>query len=170
MGLHAFAAPIGPERPRTPDRSYGVPVRGGELMKWDTVVERLSDALNYWVATVDHRGWPHATPIWGVFVEEDLFLETSPTTFKARNLARNPAVAVHLHDGDRVVAVEGVAEPFKPEPRLTELIASAFAAKYPGYRPDPTDWERGGLYRIVPRVVFAWRDMPTATRWRFTAG
>ena len=165
--FHTFADPIGPERPRTPDRSYGVPARGGELMTWDMVVERLRDALNYWVATVDPRGRPHAMPIWGVFVEDDLYLETSPRTLKARNLATNPAVAVHLEDGTHVVAVEGVAQPFTPDPGLAELIAAAYAAKYENYRPAPTDWDRGGLYRIVPRVVFAWRDMPTATRWRF---
>ena len=27
--------------------------------------------------------------------------------------------------------------------------------------------DRGGLYRVVPRTVSGWRDMPTAARWRF---
>jgi hypothetical protein len=39
--------------------------------------------------------------------------------------------------------------------------------KYDGYAPDPAEWENESLYRVEPRVVFAWRDMPTATCWRF---
>ena len=51
---------------------------------------------------------------------------------------------------------------------MAAAIAEAFAAKYATYRPEATEWDDGGLYVVLPRVVFAWRDMPTATRWRFT--
>lgn len=166
----AFTSPIGPERPRTPGRDYGVPRRGGELISWEVVVERLREAANYWVATVDARRRPHCMPIWGVFVANDLYLETSPSTLKARNLIGNPGIAVHLEDGDRVVAIEGVAEPFRPNGRRAREIADAYGAKYAGYHPAPSSWDQGGLYRVLPRVVFAWRDMPTATRWRFPTG
>jgi nitroimidazol reductase NimA-like FMN-containing flavoprotein (pyridoxamine 5'-phosphate oxidase superfamily) len=138
------------------------------MIAWDEVMERLSAERNFWLATVDPRHRPHAMPVWGVFVDDDLFLETSGVTLKARNVAANPAVAVHLEDGDRVVAIEGRAEPITPDRLLGERLAAAFAAKYVGYRPSPGEWSRGGLYRIVPRVAFAWHDMPSATRWRFT--
>jgi len=136
-------------------------------MTWAWVRERLDPARTYWMATVDTRGRPNAMPAWGVVVEDDLYLETPAVTRRARNLLSNPAVAVHIELGDHVVAIEGVAEGIAPEPELAVAIAAAFAAKYGTYRPEPTEWDGGGLYAILPRVVFAWRDMPTATRWRF---
>jgi hypothetical protein len=135
-------------------------------MPWSFVLDRLRRARNYWVSTVRPDGRPHAAPIWGVLVEDDLYLETDPGTRKARNLSRRPAVSVHPELVDEVVIVEGLARPFRPDSRLAVEVAAAFAAKYPGYRPEPDSWDRGGLYHVDPSVVFAWRDMPTATRWR----
>ena len=110
-----------------------------------------------------------AAPIWGVLVEDDLYLETAPFTRKARNIAARPAVSVHVERGDEAVIVDGDAEDFRPDGRLGALLAAAFAAKYPGYEPTPDSWSDGSLCRVVPRKILAWRDMPTATRWRFTA-
>jgi hypothetical protein len=137
-------------------------------MTWAWVRERLDPARQYWMPTVDPQGRPSAMPMWGVVVEDDLYLETPAVTRRARNLASSPAVAVHLELGDHVVAVEGVAERLVPEPELAAAIAMAFAGKYDSYRPEATEWNEGGLYVILPRIVFAWRDMATATRWRFS--
>ncbi len=145
-----------------------MPTDGGELMTWAWVRERLDPARTYWMATVDPQHRPSAMPVWGVVVEDDLYLETPAVTRRARSLARNPAVAVHLELGDHLVAIEGTAEGIVPEPALAVAMAAAFAAKYDAYDPAPTEWDGGGLYIIVPRTVFAWRDMPTATRWRFS--
>ena len=102
MSAHrgAFAQPPRPERPMSPPPSYGVPTQGGELMPWSFVIEQLERARNYWVVTVGRRETPHSAPVWGVFVSDDLFFETSPMTRKARNLARNPAAVVHTESGD----------------------------------------------------------------------
>ena len=163
----AFAGPPDPERPISPPPSYGVPTEGGELMPWSFVVGELTKARNYWVVTVGRQNRPHSAPVWGAFVADDLFLETSPTTRKARNLARNPAVVVHTESGDEVVIVEGSAARFPASAELAVEIARAFAGKYEGYHPDPAEWAaQGSLYRVEPTVVFAWRDMPTATCWR----
>jgi Pyridoxamine 5'-phosphate oxidase len=137
-------------------------------MTWAWVRERLDPARTYWMATVDARYRPSAMPVWGVVVEDDLYLETPAVTRRARSLARNPAVAVHLELGDHLVAIEGIAWSIVPEPSLAADIAAAFAAKYEAYDPAPTEWDDGGLYVVLPRVVFAWRDMPTATRWRIS--
>ena len=34
-------------------------------------------------------------------------------------------------------------------------------------RAEPDRWDQGSAWRIAPESVLAWRDMPTATRWRF---
>jgi hypothetical protein len=31
----------------------------------------------------------------------------------------------------------------------------------------PRDWDHGGLVRVEPATLLAWREMPTTTRWRF---
>ena len=169
MSAHrgAFAQPPRPERPMSPPPSYGVPTHGGELMPWSFVIEQLERARNYWVVTVGRRETPHSAPVWGVFVSNDLFFETSPMTRKARNLARNPAAVVHTESGDDVVIVEGQARVFSPTREVAAQIARTFAHKYDGYQPDPAEWTEGELYRVEPSAVFAWRDMPTATCWRF---
>src|SRR5262249_9708371 len=82
----AFADPPDPERPLSPPPSYGVPTEGGELMAWAFVVAEIAKARNYWVITVGRQSGPHAAPVWGAFVDDDLFFETAPSTRKARNL------------------------------------------------------------------------------------
>jgi nitroimidazol reductase NimA-like FMN-containing flavoprotein (pyridoxamine 5'-phosphate oxidase superfamily) len=164
----AFAAPPPAGRPTTPGPSYGVPPTGGMMIAWSSVADRLRTATGYWLATVTPDGRPHVVPIWGVMVDDDLYLEVgAPETAKVRNLARNPAVAVHLDGADDAVIVLGTARTARPDAHLGAVLAAAFTAKYTGYAPAPTDWESGGLVRIEPRTVLAWRDMPTATRWVF---
>jgi pyridoxamine 5'-phosphate oxidase-like protein len=165
-----FAREPGRERPESPPPSYGVPETGGELVAWSHVVERLDAATAYWLATVTPGGRPHVVPIWGVLVDHDLYLEIgAPDTAKARNLVANDEVVVHLDDPDDVVIVRGRAVSAVPDPGLGQHIAAAMHAKYPGYGPGADEWDEGGLVRIDPRTVLAWRDMPTATRWRFDA-
>ena len=158
------------ERPRTPDVEYGVPAEGGTMIGWSESVERLRTAEAYWLATTGPDGAPHVVPVWGVLVDDDLFLETgAPNTKKVRNLAANPAVAVHLDGVNQALIVLGTAVAWRPDADLGNALASAFHAKYAGYSPAATDWEDGGLHRIEPRVMLAWGGMPTATRWRFQA-
>ena len=136
------------------------------MVDWAFVMQHLTEARNYWVATVGIDGRPHSAPVWGVLVGDDLYLETSPKTRKARNIERSGALTVTV-GGDEAVIVEGDATAFKPPAEVARKIAAAFKVKYPGYEPEPDSWDKGGLYRVVPRTVFAWRDMPTAARWTF---
>ena len=168
MRRGAFADEPARERPDSPPKSYGVPRKGGTFIEWPDVVERLRTASGYWLATVTPGGRPHVVPIWGVLVGDDLFLETGdPGTIKNRNLAVHKEIAVHLDGVDDVVLVRGRATPAAPDADLGAAMAAAFHEKYPGYEPGPTDWDRGGLIRIEPATLLAWREMPTATRWRF---
>jgi hypothetical protein len=167
-GAFGHAPPA--ERPRTPDVDYGVPAEGGTMIGWSESVERLRTAEAYWLATTGPDGGPHVVPVWGVLVDDDLYLETgAPNTKKVRNLAGNPAVAVHLDGVNQALIVLGTAVAWRPDADLGKALASAFHAKYTGYSPAATDWEDAGLHRIEPRVMLAWGDMPTATRWRFPA-
>ena len=164
----AFGQELAAERPLTPDVAYGVPVNGGSMVDWTECVDRLREAQAYWLATVKSDGSPHVVPVWGVMVGDDLYLETgAPNTAKARNLTKNPSVAIHLDGINDALIVHGRAVPCRPDPALGASLAAAMTAKYKDYAPKPTDWDAGGLHRLEPRVMLAWRDMPTATRWRF---
>ena len=166
--MATFSAEPPRDRPDSPPPSYGVPRRGGAFVDWSQVVERLRTAEAYWLATVTPGGRPHVVPIWGVMVEDELYLETgAPNTIKNRNLAANPELAVHLDGINDAVIVRGVGELTAPERPLGEALAAAFSAKYDGYDPGPDQWRRGGLYRVAPRTILAWQAMPTSTRWTF---
>lgn len=158
------------DRPIIPD-GYGVPETAKGLLPWSHVEERLVAARNYWINTANTAGRPHATPVWGVWVNGALYFDGSPETRRSRDIAVNPAVAVHLESGDDVVILEGTARDIGAPPReLAEAVSAAYCAKYAarGYAPTPEAWNEGGLCEMRPQVAFAWTQFPqNVTRWRF---
>lgn len=136
------------------------------MLSWSHAEELLSAVRNYWVATTSPDGRPHVTRVWGLWVNGTFYFGASPSSRKARNLAENPNVAVHLESGGDVVIVEGTAEVVKdPDPTLAARIAAASTAKY-GVGSEDIE----GSYAVRPRVVFAWSESSfpaTATRWLF---
>jgi len=169
LGPGRFAVEPTRERPDSPPRSYGVPRRGGTFIEWPHVIDRLTTSEGYWLGTVTPAGRPHVVPIWGCFVGNDLYLETgAPDTIKNRNLAGNPNVWVHLDDVNDAVMVRGRGVELRSLDRdLGEALAAAMSGKYKGFDPTPDAWDNGGMWRIDPESVLAWKAMPTSTRWRF---
>jgi general stress protein 26 len=104
--------------------------------------------------------------VWGVWVDDALYFSTDPRSRKARNIAANPEVVVHLESGADVLILEGTAEQVTDPGRLAP-VAEAYEAKY--------DWELAvedpsfGIYSVRPRVAFSWTEdlAESATRWRF---
>ena len=164
------------DRPQLP-AGYGVPEQDEGLLAWDIVEDWLEKAQTYWVSTVRPEGRPHVSPIWGVWVDRSCWLEGSPATRRSQNLVANPEVTVHvslLDDGpwEKVAIVEGRAESaVTPAPDLANRLVEAYAAKYEerfAYRPDPHQWDEGGLWRVQVRKVLAWNQFPTdLTRFTF---
>lgn len=162
---------------RTPRRGRlqmpaGYQVAAGEvaLLPWSHVVERLERAQNYWLATTRPDGSHHVTPVWGVWVDDALYFDGIPTALWARNMAVNPAIAVHLESGTDVVVVEGLGEDVASitDQALASRIVQCWNDKYGRLAPDPAG---DGLFRLRPRTARAWTQFPDdATRWRFTDG
>jgi hypothetical protein len=137
------------------------------LLRWSHVVERLEQALNYWLATTRPDGRPHVTPVWGAWVEQALYFDGLATARWARNIARNPAAAIHLESGTDVVILDGVVEDLVTDAATALRIRDVWDAKYGRLHPDPAT---GGIFRLRPRTARAWSQFPEdATRWRFPA-
>jgi pyridoxine/pyridoxamine 5'-phosphate oxidase len=127
------------------------------MLPWTWADEQLTASRNYWIATVG----PHASPVWGLWQSGGLLFSCGAQSRKARDLARDPRLVVHLESGDEVVILEGVAE----RVAATEDDVEDYQRKY-GIRPDPGE----GWYRVAPQRVLAWRerDYPrSATRFDF---
>src|SRR5258708_13902847 len=99
------------------------------LMTWAETAGRLSAARTYWLATTLPTGAPHAAPVWGAVAGDTLYLYSERRTVKARNIAANPRVVVHLESGEHVLIVHGLAEDLGL-PADVEHVVAALRAKY----------------------------------------
>jgi len=142
-------------------------------LSWPEVAARLAAARNYWLSTTTPSGAPHAAPVWGVVTGGTLYLYSERSTVKARNLAIDPRVVIHLESGEDVLIVRGVAEDLGPPAEVPSVVA-ALAAKYARpedrqYLPD-ADPAFDVVYALRPRSAMAWRlDDYAASqrRWSF---
>lgn len=135
------------------------------LLSWLHVQGRLEGAENYWLITAAPTGRPHATPVWGVWVDNSLIMDGSPITRWGRNIAANRQVTIHLESGTDVVIVDGTVEDVVIERDLAERIVSDWNRKYGRLVPDPAG---SGVFRFHPRSARAWTDFPTdATTFRW---
>ena len=143
--------------------SYGEPGIG--LADWGPVAMRLSEARNYWVVSVRANGRPHAAPVWGAWLDDEIWFSTDPDSVKGRNLAERPEVVVHLESGDDVVIVEGVVAP-APAARF-EAYRAEYRRKYDFEHPG---WGAPGaaVLIVIPRRIMSWneREFPaSAVAW-----
>jgi PPOX class probable F420-dependent enzyme len=127
----------------------------------------MERSRNYWICTTRPDGRPHAMPVWGVWLDDTLWFSTGEGSVKARNLAADPQLVVHLESGDDAVILEGTAERPSLDADGHGRVVAAYAAKYemkPEDLPGPEGW-----YALRASRALAWqeRDFPrTATRWR----
>lgn len=146
---------------------YGIPKNNKGLLPWSHVTERMTQAMHYWICTVDADGRPHVTPVDGLWLNDRLYFGGSPQTLRNRNLAANHAASVHLDSSDDVVILQGDASLETPDHELAVQLSKASAEKY-GYAPGPEDYETSGVHVFRPITVFAWKQFPRdVTRWQF---
>lgn len=129
---------------------------------------RLAQSKNYWICTSRPDGRPHSIPVWGFFIDGAFYFGTARSSRKARNLAANAALSVHLDSGDDVVILEGVAVEVDLSDKST--FKKVDAASRIKYKMPLMVVPESVLYCVRPRVVLAWteNDFPNnATRWQF---
>jgi nitroimidazol reductase NimA-like FMN-containing flavoprotein (pyridoxamine 5'-phosphate oxidase superfamily) len=154
-------------RPNMPH--YGVMAdETSAMLAWDWVDQQMHEARNYWVCSVCRDGRPHCVPVWGVWVDGSLYFGTDKNSVKARNIARDDRVVVHLESGNETVIFEGRVVQARAATEQLKRISKRYVEKY---ELDPQLEDSGDLLlRLLPRRVMAWleRDYPaTATYWLF---
>ncbi|HEY6597683.1 MAG TPA: pyridoxamine 5'-phosphate oxidase family protein, partial [Pseudomonadales bacterium] len=130
------------------------------LLPWSWAESELVKASNYWIISVRPDGRPHASPVWGVWLDGTLYFDGSEQTRRMQNIAAKPEIVVHLESGDEVVVLEGRAGPVPAPPArsLTEKLSALYTGKYADhdYKPKPDQWDRGGLYAMQPHTALGW--------------
>jgi PPOX class probable F420-dependent enzyme len=131
-------------------------------VSWPEVAARLAAARSYWLCTTLPSGAPHAAPVWGVVTgpADTLYLYSERRTAKARNLAADPRVVVHLESAESVVIVRGTAEDQGTPAEIPDVV-EALSAKYTEaddrqYLP-AADPDFDVVYAIRPRSAMMWR-------------
>lgn len=135
--------------------SYGVPDATAGSLPWQWAEARLVASRNYWLATVDPAGGPHAMPVWGIWEssEQRFWFSCAADSLKARNIAANPRVVVAADDTVEVVSVEGDAEP-----STRRDIADGYGRKYesdPANAAELSEFMlQHAMYVVVPTKAF----------------
>jgi hypothetical protein len=150
--------------------TYGLKPRK-QYLPFSHAEKRLTSSRNYWICASRPDGRPHSIPVWGFWLDGALYFGTARASRKSRNLAKNPAVSVHLESGNDVVILEGTAVEVDLSDKVTrEPLDAASRAKHKMPLMVPPEVV---LYSVRPRVVLAWteKDFPrNATRWEFLNG
>lgn len=112
---------------------------------------RLLDEANFaYVATVMADGSPQTTPVWAERDGDTVLFNTAKGRAKAENLARDPRVAVTVHDPGNpytYVQIRGRAELIEDGARdhIDRLSRKYLGHDYRGMRP--------GMERLIVRVI-----------------
>lgn len=128
------------------------------------------------VATVGRDGAPHVIPLWFVWVDGALFVNTTRGNRSVRNLQSNPRAAATIDDGEeyeelRGVSMTGVMREANDDPRLDRVVA-AFSEKYfGGNDPHFTRWRNRFFLKLAPDRISSWdfRKIPEARARRDAA-
>jgi nitroimidazol reductase NimA-like FMN-containing flavoprotein (pyridoxamine 5'-phosphate oxidase superfamily) len=157
------------DRPHMP--GYGISGVKKGMLTWSWAEKRLSDSRNYYIATVRPDGRPHVMPVWGVWLDNQLFFSTGVDSRKHRNLTMNPRCVIVTEDATEPVIVEGTAAILTNQAAL-KRFGAAYKKKYDWNKESDGGGDPGGLYIVEPDTVFAFIEAAdkfgsAATRWTF---
>lgn len=118
----------------------------------ESILPRLENEANVWLATVRPDTRPHLVPVWFVWYEAQVYLCIQPESIKARNLRQNPHVVLSLENGTQPVICEGTAATV-PHP-WPDMVCTLFQQKYAW--DIKTDSEYGLLLVVKPQRWLVW--------------
>lgn len=115
-------------------------------------LERLKSEKNVWMASGRPDGRPHLVPVWFAWHTGKIYFCVAPNSVKARNLTRNPHLALALENGSTPVICEGLAAFHTGPP--PEPVRTVFHEKY--------DWDISSekeytlLVEVTPQKWLTW--------------
>ncbi|WP_370614652.1 TIGR03667 family PPOX class F420-dependent oxidoreductase [Mumia sp. Pv 4-285] len=124
--------------------------------------ERLDTESVVWLTTVNATGEPIPTPVWFVWLDDELWIRSQPTGAKVAHAAGNPHVALNLNSdrtGGDVVVLNGTA---KVEEAMPGAVWDAYERKYAdqitglGYTPTSFADDYSTTLRVTVGRVRAW--------------
>ena len=108
------------------------------------------------LATLNPDGSPHVAPVWYDLHGEEIWINTARGRVKERNIAKDPRVALSVHDQENpysMVSVQGEVSEVTEEGAIEHIdaLAKRYLGKdeYPYKSPD----EQRVIIKIVPRKV-----------------
>ncbi len=129
----------------------------------------LSAGRTLRLATSGSEGLPHVVPLWYVWFNGTIFMNSTLGNVTIRNLHANPRVAAIVDDGEayqelRGVLLHGRVEPAGDDPRLDE-VSARWSEKYMEGGPLPYGrWKNRVWLRMTPDRIKSWdfRKIPEA--------
>ena len=113
------------------------------------------------LATVDGAGQPQVVPLWFVWLDGTMFLNSTLGNVTVRNVEANPNVSAVVDDGDvydelRGALLRGPIERANADERVGR-VKELWSAKYMGGNPVPYDrWRNRVWLRLVPEHISSW--------------
>ena len=124
------------------------------------------------MATVGKDGMPHAVPMWYVILDGEIYIETTGTTKKVKNVEATKKAAIIVDAGDslydyRGVMMQGMTEVLRDGAflkRFREALAQRYfgSDEHPGYRVLTSIPDRV-LLKFIPEKTASW----DYRKWKF---
>ena len=113
--------------------------------------------------------WPHVVPLWFVWLDGTVFMNSTLGNVTIGNLKRDPRATGSVDDGEsydelRGVLIQGGVEWAGDDPRL-DAVKEAWSRKYMGGNEVPYDrWRDRVWFRLAPTRLTSWdfRKIPEA--------
>jgi nitroimidazol reductase NimA-like FMN-containing flavoprotein (pyridoxamine 5'-phosphate oxidase superfamily) len=128
------------------------------------------------VATVDGEGMPHVIPLWFVWVDGVMFLNSTKGNVTVDNMLRSGRASAVIDDGEtydslRGAVISGRVEGADDDPRLPDAERT-WSEKYLGGNEPPYRHWKGRMWlRLIPERIASWdfRKIPEARAKRDAA-
>ena len=156
-------------RPYMPGYGIAGADEGSGLLDWSWAALRLTEARNYWVATVWPTGRPHLMPVWAMWDDSMLWFSSAVGSRKTKNLRADPNCVITTEASDPVI-IEGQAATVTEPARLQRVIDLMNAKYHTDYGVDFLAPAKNATIGVRPRQVFSLRAgdfTGSPTRWVF---
>ncbi|MET0811932.1 MAG: pyridoxamine 5'-phosphate oxidase family protein [Microbacterium sp.] len=94
---------------------------------------RLESEQVVWLVTSGRDGYPHAVPVWFLWLDGKAVIFSEPKTAKVANIRADDKVALHLEagaDGEQLTVLRGTAVLHDDAPQWVPDIGDDYTAKY----------------------------------------